>query len=87
MKVVSDSRDSCYRGLRVECSSVGAAQTARTSAFAHFQEKATRIILVLPIRGLSDVGGMVSDTMLRKNVNERRTVTSVEKKENIDTVD
>jgi hypothetical protein len=33
----------------------------------------------LPIRGLSDVGGIVSATMFRKNVNERRTVTSVGK--------
>jgi hypothetical protein len=33
----------------------------------------------LPMRGLSDVGGIVSATMFRKNVNERRTVTSVGK--------
>lgn len=31
------------------------------------------------MRGLSDVGGIVSATIFRKNVNERRTVTSVGK--------
>lgn len=36
--------------------------------------------VVLPMSGLSEVGGIVSDTIFRKKVNERRTVTSVEKK-------
>lgn len=35
---------------------------------------------MLPMSGLSEVGGIVSDTIFRKKVNERRTVTSVEKK-------
>lgn len=37
------------------------------------------LTMCLPIRGLSEVGGIVSATMLRKNVSDRRTVTSTNK--------
>ena len=39
----------------------------------------TEGLFALPMRGLSDVGGIVSATMFRKNVNDSRTVTSVGK--------
>lgn len=39
--------------------------------------------MLLPMSGLSEVGGIVADTMFRKNVNESRTVTSVENKTRI----
>lgn len=36
-----------------------------------------RVCFILPIKGLSEVGGIVSATMLRKNVRDSNTVTSV----------
>ena len=40
------------------------------------------VIVILPSKGLSEVTGMVSDTVLRNTVNDRRIVTPVERTSN-----
>lgn len=44
--------------------------------FRKINKKLSYEKVVLPIRGRSEVGGIVSDTMFKKNVKERRMVTS-----------
>lgn len=62
-----------YVGMNVSVSKV-ILKTVGPSAIQG--ERGYNTDYVLPIRGRSEVGGMVSATMFRKNVRESKTVTS-----------